>query len=68
MKEIHQKIIADLIWLSEKTEDPIVKITYSMASTIVDLHFGELGKKWELIERKLNDSTYEVEIVKVTKI
>jgi hypothetical protein len=43
-KAIHEKIIADLKWLAEKTDDPIVKITYGMASTIVDLHFGEFHK------------------------
>lgn len=48
MKEIHEKIIADLKWLAEKTEDPIVKITYGMSATIVDLHFGEFDKKAEI--------------------
>ena len=43
-KVIQDKIIADLKWLAEKSDDPIVKITYGMAATIVDLHFGEFDK------------------------
>lgn len=47
MKEIQEKIIADLKWLAEKTEDPIVKITYSMSITIVELHFGLAQERTE---------------------
>lgn len=45
--EVMNKIVADLKWLAEKAEDPIVKISYGMAVTIVELHFGELGKNEE---------------------
>lgn len=34
-----KELEADLNWLSEKSEDPIVKITYSMAVTILKVHF-----------------------------
>lgn len=44
MKEVYDKIVADLKWLAEKTEDPIVKITYSMAVAIVELHFKDIIK------------------------
>ena len=41
---IQEKIIKDLTWLAEKSDDPIVKITYSMSISIVELHFGTLIK------------------------
>lgn len=45
LKEIKEKILEDLKFLADKSYDPIVKITYSMASSIVELHLKNKNKK-----------------------
>lgn len=45
MKNIENNIIRDLTWLAEKSNDPIVKIAYGMAITIIEMHFKQMPKE-----------------------
>lgn len=42
IEKLQDGIKEDLKWLADKSDDPIVKITYGMSSTICDVRFDNL--------------------------